>query len=317
MLYNNYILAKVLFHYNLINNNSYISETVKIVCPFHEDLNPSLLANLNDDRFYCFGCNKSGNHIDIIKKMEKCTGIEAIKFANNLLGETQKSDKIFVPKISAKPSIEHLKDAWHYYNTLPVTDWKKLYQEFKLKKVSVNIKEMEYLARRGFSPTTLMKNQVKINYNNTYEIICPIFDNGKFKGYVCRSTKQIKRKYLYNAGFSRKNTLLGNYTKDSVIITEGYFDWLKLKQKGLNNCVAILGWKITDQQISKLQKCCKVVISALDNTETGEMGTKRLMEYFQVIKFPFPNSIKDIGEMDDFNLNRGIILIKSAQERKT
>ena len=41
-----------------------------------------------------------------------------------------------------------------------------------------------------------------------------MIDNGKFKGWVCRTTdKDIekKRKYLYNKGFRRAETLVGSY----------------------------------------------------------------------------------------------------------
>ena len=69
-------LAKVLFYYGLIpdvNTSEY-----KIVCPFHEDMNPSLIVNLEKGTWYCFGCNKSGNAFDFVEGIEVKRNIKGI-----------------------------------------------------------------------------------------------------------------------------------------------------------------------------------------------------------------------------------------------
>ena len=81
-------------------------------------------------------------------------------------------------------------------------------------------------------------------------------------------------------------------------------DWLKLQQYGITNSVAILGWKISDAQISKIQQVTDKVISALDNTETGEKGTEYLKEYFDVKRFKFPSSLKDVGDLNKYQFNK-------------
>ena len=62
-------LAKVLWYYNLIC--SVTPENQKIVCPFHDDVNPSLTVNLIENKWYCFGCGLSGDAITFVKYMEK------------------------------------------------------------------------------------------------------------------------------------------------------------------------------------------------------------------------------------------------------
>ena len=129
-----------------------------------------------------------------------------------------------------------------------------------------------------------------------------MFDNDVFKGWVCRTTlKSIekRRKYLYNEGFSRATTLCGTYTKGKpVVVCEGYMDMLKFKQFGLQNVVAILGWKITAEQIAKLKAYrITTVISALDADECGRKGTAYLKNFFKVVQFSYPKGTKDAGEM--------------------
>ena len=46
-------LAKVLWYYNLIPDVASLSQ--KIVCPFHDDVNPSMIVNFEDGSWFCFG----------------------------------------------------------------------------------------------------------------------------------------------------------------------------------------------------------------------------------------------------------------------
>ena len=125
-----------------------------------------------------------------------------------------------------------------------------------------------------------------------------------FKGWVCRTTSkevEAKRKYLYNTGFSRATTLVGDYNnQDYVFVVEGYMDRLKFIQYGVTNVVAILGWKMSKNQEDKLKEAgVKVIISALDNDECGIKGTKYLRTIFpNVVRFKFLKNIKDPGQID-------------------
>ena len=48
-----------------------------ICCPFHDDKTPSM--KLYDDHFYCFGCQKSGDVIDLAAQFLRLTNHEAAK----------------------------------------------------------------------------------------------------------------------------------------------------------------------------------------------------------------------------------------------
>ena len=82
-------------------------------------------------------------------------------------------------------------------------------------------------------------------------------------------------------------------------------DYLKFSSFGLKNVVAILGWKITSEQISKLkEKGIKKIISALDNDECGIKGTEYLKKYFEVVRFDYDSDVKDAGEMNKALFNK-------------
>lgn len=46
---------------------------IKINCPFHSDKNPSLSFNVKKHIFHCFGCNMSGNAIELLNRLQTIT----------------------------------------------------------------------------------------------------------------------------------------------------------------------------------------------------------------------------------------------------
>lgn len=292
-------LAKVLWYYNLIPDTSSLSQ--KIVCPFHDDINPSMIVNLEDGSWFCFGCNLTGDAIKFVKLMEaKHNGLNDLQAYRKYL-QILKSDKCSGIKmnrslVKQKPLQRQLyNEAYDYYHGLKKVNWDE-------PETSEVISARDYMMKRGFTPDALNKCGAKITYNNNYGLIFPMLDNKKFKGWVCRTMiKSIeeKRKYLYNEGFSRATTLVGTYgAKDYVFVVEGYMDRLKFVQFGEENVVAILGWKMSPQQIQKLKdKGITKVISALDNDDCGKKGTKFLQKHFEVTRFTYLKGVKDPGEM--------------------
>jgi 5S rRNA maturation endonuclease (ribonuclease M5) len=286
-------LAKVLHYYGLYQD----SPEYKIVCPFHEDINASLKINLKDNSFYCFGCNKTGDALKFVQLLNKnLDDLSACMRYYKIL--KSKRVKVLKQKNYTKIKVEDeqaLIEAEDYYNGLKSINWEKYDGPEKL-----------YMRARGFIGSTLNKCKAKVNYNNAYPIVFPMYDLKEFKGWVCRTTNKAiekQRKYLYNTGFSRSNTLVGDYAAKVVIIVEGYMDWLKMRQFGKNKVAAILGWKATDQQIKKLKtKGVSVIISALDNDKCGIDGTKHLSKHFNIVRFQFPKGKKDPGEMSKAEL---------------
>lgn len=294
-------LAKVLWFYNLLPDVK--SSTQKIVCPFHEDVNPSMIIDLEEGRWFCFGCNLSGDAAKFVSLMEnKLNGsndLIAYKKYLDILKSKECSNIVLKGHLKKRklPQKELYDIAYDYYHGLSKVNWND-------SEVSEVISARKYMMKRGFSSKTLNKCKAKVTYNKSYGIIFPMIDNGKFKGWVCRTmVKEIeeKRKYLYNEGFSRATTLVGSYgQEDYVIVVEGYMDRLKFVQYGEENVVAILGWKMSAEQIEKLKsKGITKVISALDNDECGRKGTEYLKKFFDVTRFAYLKGIKDPGEMSE------------------
>lgn len=307
-------LAKVLWYYNYIPD--YNNENQKIVCPFHKDVNPSLIVNLNEGNWFCFGCNKSGEAFDFVnlieKQFNKLDDLQALKKYNQILKSKKCSNiKIKAHQKALRSSVnDFYNESYDYYYGLRKVDW-------RYPRDSLEQDNKEYMIQRGFNSIALNKCGAKITFNENYPLIFPMLDNKEFKGWVCRTTKkeiEAKRKYLYNKGFSRATTLVGDYGKRKyVIVVEGYMDRLKFLQYGENNVVAILGWKMSQEQINKLkQKGVDIIISALDNDECGIKGTNFLKKYFNVVRWRYIKGIKDPGEMTQEVFNKCLKKTKEA-----
>lgn len=303
-LYSGDALAKVLHYYNFPSGEE------KIVCPFHDDIYPSMQVNFGTGSCFCYGCQKTYDPISFVKHFEKENDDlrAAIRLAHIMRTKKVSKIKAKQPTVKRAGNKQLLTEAEDYYYNLKTIDWEEEDSD-----------ELKYMLARGFKRETLNMCKAKYTYNKSYPLVFPMFDNDEFKGWVCRTTVKAieqKRKYLYNEGFSRATTLCGRYTRNKpVVICEGYMDMLKLRQFGLKNVVAILGWKITAEQVAKLKaKGITDVISALDADECGRKGTAYLKNFFNVTVFQYPRGVKDAGDLDIKQFN--LALSKTKAKRK-
>ena len=292
-------------------------ELYKIVCPFHGDLNPSMQININKSFFYCYGCGIHGSTFELVKAFEPTLNTFEVyrKVAEIVKGNTvskniaASAEPSFKSKASYREGIGLARD--FYYN-LPKTNW------FKVDEDAFGIKM--YMNNRGFKTSTLNKVQAKATYNKLYPIVFPMFDNGVFRGYVMRTDDpnvEGERKYMYNKGFKRMITLPGDYKYHTVVLVEGFLDMLKAKQIGIKYVVAVLGWKLTGEQLEKLKKAgVKTIICALDNDDAGNKGYKYLKRVCSINKLKlyrlrYPKSMKDMGDVSEVTAERIVNQIHS------
>ena len=300
-------LAKVALHYGIIGDTRELVQ--KVVCPIHEDVNPSMMVNLDVGTFHCFGCGLHGEAQDLVTLIERkyhgANELQALQRYYRILRTTE-SDPIRVPPRSRSRAISRQMyvQAYDYYHCLPKVRWtasESLADDMR--------SGLAYMEQRGFTPEFLERVDARWAYTNGYPLIFPMRDNGKFKGWVSRTFDpelSQKRKYLYNKGFSRATTLVGEYRNARyVYVVEGNMDRFKLMQLGLENVVAILGWKMSQQQIAKLrEQGIGKVIAATDNDEAGRKGWHWLEDNFEVIRWPYLKGLKDPGDFNPENFRR-------------
>lgn len=87
-----------------------------ICCPFHDDKTPSM--KLYDDHFYCFGCQKSGDVIDLAAQFFGLTNHEAAKRLAADFGITDEFSTQFVRTTTYEHSRQFREDEQECYLAL-------------------------------------------------------------------------------------------------------------------------------------------------------------------------------------------------------
>lgn len=310
----------LLKHYGLYEPE----ELYKVVCPFHDDKNASMQISIPKAFFYCYAeCGAKGSTLELYQNYYK------LKHPNKELPSelqcwvdikrilAKDGYNIDIYSIKEEPSSfveskvgykEGLSQGRNFYYNLPEVNWFRPSNTPAVEEEARTCKQ--YMAKRGFSPMLLKTSGAKPSLNKYYPIVFPMFENGKFRGYVMRTFDpeiEQQRKYMYGRGFKRERTVAGEFGKKigttSVVIVEGFLDKLKGNQIGIKSIAAILGWKVSSTQVQILKKAgIKTIICATDNDEAGQKGYryfKRIGEIhgFEVVRLRYPKGIKDMGDL--------------------
>ena len=305
-------LEAVLRYYGLISTVD--APQMKVVCPFHGDINPSMKVDFETGDWYCFGCQEGGDSWKFVRKAERMddpnlNDLQCLEIFYAILGGRKFGGNKKLHRQKPKTARQLYDEAYDFYHGLSKVDWTDPGSD-EAKRI------MSYMSVRGFTPDDMARMGAKVTYSEPYELVFPIMDNGKFKGWVSRTDDPEVakyRKYLYNKGFRRATTVVGDYSNAKPLyIVEGFMDRLKLMHCGVDNVVAIFGWKITDDQVRKLSEAGVThVISALDNDDCGRKGTEYLRTKFNVTRFQYLKRYKDPGDFTEKDCD--IMLARTMQ----
>lgn len=173
-----------------------------------------------------------------------------------------------------------------------------------------------YLLGRGFSEGILNEYEVRhyTGYTKLYisRSIIPIFDekNRHLRGFTARSERNQEPKWVYSTGFSTSTNLF-NYTFASkyirksrrCIIVEGPLDVFRLREAGINDCVAIFGanaWNDYKRYLLDKLGVMKLVV-VLDNDEAGLAGREKIRKeagrFYNIMDIVLPDSVNDVADM--------------------
>lgn len=246
----------------------------KILCPFHNDTNPSMIINDNTNTVYCFTCKTLSDAIGFHAEVTKQSMLEAAKeladeFKLNFFAEidsTTVKRKEFVDKAA---------------NSLTQT-------------------HIDYLNNRGIEKSGTKK--FKLGGAGGW-IVQPIYDdNNKLVFYNKRGL--LNKEHFIEKGVDKSKYVGGlNIIKTMqgpVFITEGFFDVIQAWQEGIA-CVNVFGSSLSEEQARKILKYFDNVVLAFDNDSAGLDGS---IKAYRLIKEISPSSdikfanfkTKDLGE---------------------
>ncbi len=307
------------------------------LCPFHGETKPSFYLNRELGLYYCFGCQASGDVIDLYCKLKGLDFIEGLKELAEEVGinlSPREGSKI--QKISKKEYLKINLLAQKYFKA-QLRSEKKALEYLKNRNISGDLIEKFEI---GFAPDTFngLKNFLlshKIKEDIALEtgllsrkgskifdrfrrrITFPIMDiGGDIVGFGGRILGDGEPKYLNTNEtlyFKKGQILYGLFqakkainTKKEVIITEGYVDLITLFQYGFENSCAVLGTALTEDHIKRLDLLCNKVFLVFDGDSAGRRASFRSAEMLLKKGFEVKVVLLPEGEdIDSFLKTRG------------
>jgi 5S rRNA maturation endonuclease (ribonuclease M5) len=289
------------FHYNIQLENLDIVEIIeketglqidrakrrpKILCPFHNDHDPSLTIFPETQSFYCFGCQIGGNAINFLMHLNKLSDFkDGIKLA---------IEKGYIRDVEVK---KEEKDHFYYE---------------RLSELPIHISK--WLRERTLTEETIYRFGLcafKDNNGNLWLGIPLRNERGEIVNFKLRRDPYSLRE---NNDLPKYKFLLSNqehmlfplnlldFNKNIVYICEGELDVILLHQEGYNAITHTGGartkWK--KEWIDVIKKFQKTFIIS-DNDEAGiemfnELKEKISWTTRQIFRVKLPEGVKDITE---------------------
>jgi DNA primase len=287
----------------------------RTLCPFHHEKTPSFMVSSEKQIYHCFGCGESGNAFKFLMRYERLEFPEAVeilaKKAGVVLPKVEKQDSKTVSLITQLYKINELAALFYEHNlgTQEGISAKNYLLRRGLKPETINLFKLgfafdkwdsliNYLRGKSIGLSLMEKAGLIITKEGggfydrfRNRIILPLLDvKSRVIGFGARAVDDslpkyinspetpvyIKGKNLYGLSFSKDCIK----ELDSVVIVEGYLDFIIPFQAGLKNCVATQGTALTTEQARLLKRYTHNVVMVYDADKAGEIATLRSLDLF-------------------------------------
>ena len=285
--------------------------TLKGLCPFHNEKTPSFTVYPATASYYCFGCQNGGDVVTFIRQIENLDYVEAVKMLADRAG-------LSMPESGYDDSGEKLRK-----RILAINRETARFYHNSLKDKNIGAKGYRYFKERGLTDETIVRfglgyapdsgfalcnHLKKLGYTESELIIANVAGKSKsgraydrfrnkvmfpwidlrgnviaFGGRKMPDDDSSYGKYINTSDTpvykKSRNMYALNFAKnaktDTLILCEGYMDAIAMHQAGVTNAVACCGTAFTDEMASLLSRYAKEIVVMLDADEAGQKGTRR------------------------------------------
>jgi len=285
-------------------------------CPFHDERTPSFSVDPVKKVYYCFGCEKGGDHIQFVRETESLDFAAAVETLAERYGVRleyeQSSPEEERRRAQRSRLLKLLDDAAGFYERYL---WESAEAEPARAYLSGRgiADETARDFRLGFAPSAwdrvcaaaLAKGFTAVELGQAGlssrgrrgpvdrfrgRLMFPLADvRGRVRGFGARQMPGGEPpKYLNSPDaswlFHKTDMLYGLdraraaiASESRAIVVEGYTDVLALHQAGIANAVASMGTALTEAQVTELRRVCSTVLLAFDADAAGEGASLRGM----------------------------------------
>lgn len=242
-------------------------------CPIHGgQRDDSFRASLGKNVFHCFACQTSGNVLNFVAAIEKCSIRQAALRLQEWFSIDAPNESAVSQARSGVRKSELVREKEARNPTLP----------FALTGVDSS---HPYLAARGIDPATAVEFGVGFYAGPgllSGRIVIPIANaRGQTVAYAGRVLNGNLPKYRLPAGFRKAWELFNLHRAAAtgsqvVIVVEGYFDCLRVHRAGLPWVVALMGSSLSAEQESALLQRFDRMVLLLDGDAAGRAASQAI-----------------------------------------
>lgn len=268
------------------------------VCPFHDESEGSFTVYADSQRFHCFGCGTWGDALDFIRKLDGVSIQEAAttlqrqpatpmrsRYSNPKRRRTHRQDSVMV-----RAALTYYRD--NLLRTASGQPGRNYLKERGISRLTAEALQLGYctgnglkahLHERGFGNARILRSGLLLDQGRRERfadmVVVPEMLNGSPLWITGRTVRE-NVKPRFNALPGRKAILgIGTLPRrmKRLIVAEGVFDWLTLREWGLPS-VGLAGNGNIERLARQLNGVqAGEVVLALDANEEGESLTRRLL----------------------------------------
>lgn len=288
------------------------------LCPFHQEKSPSFNVIPDKGIYHCFGCQAGGDVFKFLMMIEGLSFVEAVKELAEPAGiAIEDRELTFAERKALKQratAFDVLEASAQFYEsqlwTGPGKEPRAYLERRAMTPESARkarlgwapegwTRLVDHLRREGFEPEQLVdagvarpRQQGDGVFDTLRErLVIPICDErGRVIAFGGRLLQGDGPKYLNTPEsrlYQKSHVLYGLESarnavtqRGRVIVVEGYFDVLGLRQAGFAEAVATCGTALTAHHLEKIRRLTRDVILVMDADEAGLRAAERALPLF-------------------------------------
>jgi len=281
--------------------------SLKCVCPFHDDHDPSLSISVDKQIFKCFVCGTGGNVFNFIEKIEETSFKDAVIKVAEMVDYTLSEQQLQTPKVASKFArlykvlAESIKFTQFQLDSIDGTEAKdylvkrnissSIIQKFEIGYLPKERSLHDFLSKKGFSDQEMVQTDLaQLNERGIYDVFferitIPIHDaEGNPIGFTARTMRNDATAKYINTSETPiyvKGDIVYNYHRaktsckkqGSTILVEGPLDLFALVSVGCENTVSTLGTACTKNQLQLFKRLANSLIICYDGDGAGQLAT--------------------------------------------
>ena len=311
-----------------------VGRSWKGLCPFHNEKTPSFTVNQENGRYYCFGCQATGDSIEFLREIDSLDFVAAVEIlaAQNGIPLRYTDKQESKSRNRRKELVELVSEAVDFYHKKLIDmdnpDARPAREYLKQRGLGGEIAEKFSIGWASDSWDSLCKHLSVANENllasglgginkngGQYDffrnrILFPIFseqgDPIAFGGRKLPEGEGPKYKNTSDGAeiYSKSQILYGlNWAKeeagriDELVVCEGYTDVIGCHEAGVSRAVATCGTALTQEHVRKMSRFAKKVVLAFDADNAGRSAAEKVYEWESEFDVLF--KVADLPEGED------------------